>query len=124
MELKKYENIFIASKYDDIYEILKIVDIHATAYSTSGLEALSFGKPNIFINVGININDLLDVIDEKTSFIISEPQQFVKKMEHILSDYESVSKNALKISKEYFKPNAKQNIANFLTSIGIDIKPD
>lgn len=121
-DVKKHKNIFLASKYDDIYAILKVVDIHSTVYSTSGLEALAFGKPNIFIDVGMSIKDMFDVIDEKTSFIVNTPQRFIKKLEYIIANYDSISQDALKISETFFKPNAKKNFEIFLNSIGIRIK--
>jgi len=121
-DIEKIENMFIANKYDDIYEILKVIDIHSTAYSTSGLEALAFGKPNIFIDVGkTTIEEIIKVIDNKTSFLVSSTQEYVTKMEYIVSHYESLSKKAIKKSEIFFKPNAKKNIERFLKSIGISI---
>ena len=124
LDVKNYENIFLSSKYDDIYEMLKVVDIHSTVYSTSGLEALAFGKPNIFIDVGISIKGMFDIIDDKSSFIVNSPEHFIGKLEYIISNYESISKEGLKAAEKFFKPNAKKNIANFLNSIGINIKND
>lgn len=119
-EMKKYSNIFLSSKYDDTYEIFKIINIHSTVYSTSGLEALVFGKPNIFIDVGeTTVQDIIEIVDEKASFLVSSSKQFIEKLEHILADYNRISKNALEASKKFFKPNAKKNIENFFDSIGI-----
>jgi len=124
-DMEKIENMFIASKYDDIYEMLKVADIHSTVYSTSGLEALAFGKPNIFIDVGkTTIEDIIDVVDNKTSFLVSSPKEYMGKIEYIISHYELLSKEAIKKSETFFKPNAKKNIETFLKSIGINIKND
>ena len=114
------ENMFIPNKYDSIYEILKVVDIHSTVYSTSGLEALAFGKPNIFIDVGkTNIEDIIHVVDNKVSFLVSSPQEYIEKVEYIFSDYEKLSKEVKKVAEKFFKPNAKKNIETFLKSVGI-----
>ena len=124
-DIEKIENMFIANKYDDIYEILKVIDIHSTAYSTSGLEALAFGKPNIFIDVGkTTIEEIINIIDNKTSFLVSSTQEYMAKMEYIISHYESLSKEAVKKSEVFFKPKANKNIETFLSSIGITIKND
>lgn len=124
-DMEKIENMFIANKYDDIYEMLKVADIHSTAYSTSGLESLAFGKPNIFIDVGkTTIEEIINIIDNKTSFLISSTQEYAAKMEYIILHYKSLSKEAVKKSESFFKPNAKKNIANFLNSIGINITND
>lgn len=124
-DMEKIENMFIASKYDDIYEMLKIVDIHSTVYSTSGLEALAFGKPNIFVDVGkTTIEEIINIIDNKTSFLVSSTQEYMAKMEYIISHYESLTKEAIKKSEVFFKPNANKNIETFLSSIGITIKND
>lgn len=124
-DMGKNENIFIADKYGDIYEILKVIDIHSTAYSTSGLEALAFGKPNIFIDTGkTSIKEIIDVVDNQTSFMVASPQQFIERINYIISNYKSISKEAIKASEMFFKPNAKENIEKFLKIIGIKTKND
>ena len=117
-DMGKYQNIFLASKYDDTYELMKIADIHSTVYSTSGIEALAFGKPNIFIEVKkTNMKEIIYIVDNRTSFIVNSPQQYIKKLEYILLNYERLSKEALKTSEIFFKPNALQNIKEFLETI-------
>jgi CDP-glycerol glycerophosphotransferase (TagB/SpsB family) len=118
-DMIEYENIFLAGKYDDIYEIFKIADIHSTVYSTSSLEALAFGKPNIFINVGINIASIFDIIDEKSCFMVSKPDQYIEILKNILKNYENAKENAIRQSKKFFKPNAKENTLNTLKSLKI-----
>ncbi len=122
-DMRKYGNIFLTNKYDDPYEILKVVDIHSTVYSTTAIEALAFGKPNIFIElVGkTSIREIIDIVDNRTSFMTVSPPQFIETLEYIISNYESVSRAALKTSEAFFKPNAKKNFENFLNSIGIHI---
>ena len=117
-DMKKYENIFLVDKYEDFYEILKAVDIHSTFYSTTGIEALAFGKPNIFIDFGkTSMKDMMNIVDNKSSFIVSSPAQFVEKIQYILSNYENISKNAMKKSEVFFKPNAKDNFRKFYFSL-------
>jgi len=115
-DIKKYNNVFLADKYGDIYEFLKIIDIHSTVSSTSGIEALVYGKPNIYVDVGTSVQDIFDVIDEKSSFLVNSSHQFMEKLKYIISNYESVSKEAEKKSILYFKPNALKNMKKFLDS--------
>jgi len=120
--IKRHRNIFLASKYGDVYEMLKVADIHSTVYSTSGIEALAFGTPNIFVDVGkTNMKELIDVVDNRTSFMVTSPRQFMEKLDYIISNYESTSKNALKTSEVFFKQNAKKNFEKFLSSLDIEI---
>jgi hypothetical protein len=124
-DMEKSENIFITDKYDDVYEILKVIDIHSTVYSTSGLESLAFGKPNIFIDVGkTSIKKIIDVVDNQTSFMVASPQQFIERTNHIISNYKIISKDTIRVSEMFFKPNAKENIEEKLKIIGINTKHD
>ena len=112
-----HKNIFVANKYSDTYEILKAVDLHSTVYSTTGLETLVFGKPNIFIDMkGIYKNS-----ENRKPCIVLTPQQFIEKLEYIISNYESISREALKTSEVFFEPNVKKNFERFFNSIDIGI---
>ena len=119
-DLRRYKNIFLASKYEDTYEIFKVVDVHSTVYSTSGLEALAFGKPNIYIDIGkTSIEDMLHVVDNKSSFIASSPSRYIKILKGIIEDYDSISRKAEISAEKIFKSNAKRNIEKFFNSLGI-----
>ncbi|RKX93400.1 MAG: hypothetical protein DRP84_08530 [Spirochaetes bacterium] len=119
-DLRRYKNIFLASKYEDTYEIFKVVDVHSTVYSTSGLEALAFGKPNIYIDIGkTSIEDMIHVVDNKSSFIASSPSRYIKILKEIIEDYDSISRKAEISAEKIFKSNAKRNIEKFFNSLGI-----
>lgn len=119
-ELETYENILLVNRYDDLYEIMKIADIHSTITSTSGIEALAFGKPNIFIDMGrVNIKENIEIIDEKTSFLVNSTNQFVDKINHIISNYNLISNQAAQTSEKFFKKNSKKNFENYLKTIEI-----
>jgi len=112
-----FKNVFVVNKYGDTYAILKAIDVHSTVYSTTGIETLAFGKPNIFMDIkGIHKN-----LENDELYIVSTPPQFIETLEYIISNYESVSRAALKTSEAFFKHNAKKNFENFLNSIGIHI---
>jgi hypothetical protein len=118
-DMETYQNIFLADKYGDLYELLQVIDIHSTVYSTSAIESLAFGKPNMFLDIGINIQDLFDIIDEKSSFLLKSPKQFIERLDYVVSHYGSVSKAAYKASEKFYKGQAKKNFEKFLSSINI-----
>jgi len=115
-DLHKYKNIFATEKYDDPYEIFKIIDIHTTLYSTSSLEALSFGKPNIFLDIG-NIKEMFDIVDNKSSFNAKNPEEYLDKLEFIISNYENVSKEAKKAGTEFYNEKPKEKLEEFLKNL-------
>jgi len=115
--LKKYCNIYVTNKYDNTYEIFKVIDVHSTVYSTSGLEALAFGKPNIFIQAGTNIKDFFDIVDNTSSYMASSTQEFIQHLEHIKSHYNDISKEIGKKAVLFFKPNPLGNVKKFLDSM-------
>jgi len=117
-ELRKYENIFLTDKYDDLYEIFKITDIHSTLYSTSSLEALSFGKPNIFLDIG-NIKEMFDIVDEKASFNAKNPDIYIEKLNYVISNYKKVSNEAEKVGNGFYKKNPKENLKKFLEKLNL-----
>jgi CDP-glycerol glycerophosphotransferase (TagB/SpsB family) len=111
--LAKFDNITLADKYEDTFDLFNKADIHSTVYSTSGLEAMSFGKPNIFID----IYELLEI--KNNYFIVSTPKQFVTRAGEILSNYKTASDQAREISKNFFKPFASRNLKNLFTKLEI-----
>lgn len=118
----KFENVCVVNKYTSTYDLFKLVYIHTTVFSTSSIEALSFGVPNIILNVGEGYSEnIKEIIDEKSSYMIDNVDQYIQKMNLILSDYKIHSKNAFQKSKEYFRPHAIKNFKDFLIKLDINI---
>jgi CDP-glycerol:poly(glycerophosphate) glycerophosphotransferase len=110
-----HSNIYIANKYEDTYDLFKVSDIHSTVYSTSGLEALAFAKPNIFIDIGkISISNIFDIVDNKTCYIVYKPEQYLKLVEYLIKNYNKISKEALRKSHKYFYPDSEKNLKTYL----------
>jgi len=111
--LEKFDNIVLVDKYEDTFKLFSEVDMHSTVYSTSGLEAMAFGKPNIFVDIcGItNENDC--------PFIVSSPDDFFDIVQYILSNHDEISRKATEISKMFFKSSSNENIKEFFSKIGI-----
>jgi len=107
--LKNHKNVLLIDKYEDIYNILKMVDIHATVYSTSGLEAMAFGKPSIFIDI-FGITNITN-----SPFIVTTPTQFVETVKYILSKYDELSQKTLEAAEIFFKSSSEKNIKKFFT---------
>lgn len=120
-KLQEVKNLLFVNKYDDLYEIMKFIDIHSTVSSTSGLEALTFGKPNIFIDIcgRSSIKENIEILDDVVSFLVNSPNQFIEKTNYILLNYTSISNKAIQVSDKFFKKNAKKNLTDFLKTLGI-----
>ncbi len=112
-KLSKYPNIIPINKYEDTFKLFTIADIHSTVYSTSGLEAMAFGVPNIFVDI-YNMTNIKD-----TLYVVSSPNQFIQSVKHILTNYEDASKETLAIAKLFFTPNTEKNFKEFFNSLGI-----
>jgi len=116
----KCKNVFLVNKKENLYDILKVIDIHSTVYSTGSIDALSFGIPNIFINFEnkqIDMSKMIDIVDNKTSFSIDNPKQFTEKIKHIRSHYSKITEDSKEVSKKFFKPYSKERLKSFFNNI-------
>ena len=111
-DMNTHENIILANKYEDTFKLFKIVDAHSTIYSISGLEAMAFGKPNIFVD----ICNLMEKID--TRFIADTPRKFIDTIQDVISDSKS-SRQALELADMFYKSEPDKNFKNFFTKLGI-----
>ncbi|MBN2602741.1 MAG: hypothetical protein JXA91_01250 [Candidatus Thermoplasmatota archaeon] len=116
----KNQNIFLTDKFTNIYDLFKTSSIHSTVFSTSAIESLAFGIPNIFIYVKGNFSEnIQDLLDEKSCQLARNIEEYVIKLEKIINNYVEYSKNAKQKSELYFKSNAIQNFKNFVKNIEI-----
>jgi UDP-N-acetylglucosamine:LPS N-acetylglucosamine transferase len=103
------ENILLIDRKKDIYSLLASVDIHMTICSTTMLEALAFGVPNILVaSEELDIKEL-GIVDNKTSYFIKNHNEFVQTMKDIkkLKDIKTESKKEF---ERYFKKDALKHI--------------
>lgn len=102
-DLQNYRNVRVLDKYEDIFKIFTVIDIHSTVYSTSGLEAMAFGRPNIFVDIYkiMKINH--------SPFIVTTPKEFVASVQTILSHYSDYSAQTLNAANQFFKPASQKN---------------
>jgi len=112
------DNICIARKYDDVYELFKVSDVHSTVYSTSALEALSFSMPNLFIDVGKrSVSDIFDIVDNKSSFIVNDTNEYLLILDKIFKNYKKISEKASQKAICYFQPNPEQFLPHLISNI-------
>lgn len=120
--LKPCNNVFLVNKKENLYEILKVVDIHSTVYSTGSIDALSFGIPNIFIyfeNKRIDMSKLIDIVDNKTAFTINNPKQFIERINYIKNNYSTISEEVKEISKKFFEPYSTKKLKSFFNEMDV-----
>lgn len=110
------KNILLVDQKKDIYSLLALVDIHMTVFSTTMLEALAFGVPNILVaSDHIDVMDI-GVIDNKTTYFVNTPEEMIQAIEHIkkTKDILEKAKNKAEI---YFRKDALKNIEKELEII-------
>jgi len=112
-KLSKYTNIIPINKYEDTFKLFTIADIHSTVYSTSGLEAMAFGVPNIFADI-YNMTNIKD-----TPYIVTSPDQFIQSVKYILSNYEKTSQETLAVAKLFFTPTPEKHLKEFFSKLGV-----
>jgi UDP-N-acetylglucosamine:LPS N-acetylglucosamine transferase len=111
--IEKYEmlrnkyNLKIIDKTENLYEVLKKAKYHATVFSTSAIESLFFGIPNIIIPWKNYENNLDFLVDNKTSIKYNE------KLSKILK---TLDKNRDKtiLKGEYFFHDWDQEKADYI----------
>jgi CDP-Glycerol:Poly(glycerophosphate) glycerophosphotransferase len=105
------DNIILIDKYEDTFKLFAIADIHSTVYSTSGLEAMAFAVPNIFVD----IYHLLHDID--TLYIVATPTEFVSSIQTILTTYDASSKETKAVADLFFTPSSQKRFAEFFKTL-------
>jgi len=121
--LKKIDNIYVTDKYINTYELFKIANVHSTVFSTSSIEALAFRIPNIIIDIGGGYTEnIQEIIDQNSSFIVKTADHYLQILDIIFSDYDKFSKNAAKKSIQYYQPDAMTNFREFMKIIQKDRK--
>lgn len=102
----------------NFYTAVGRVDIHSTIYSTTAIEALSLGVPNILVNIdNQSLEQLGNVIgDNPYTEIVNTPEEFVNalnKFENVNSK-DVANSNAYNIQPE-FKKNIKQEVKRLMS---------
>lgn len=112
-QLKKHKHIILIDKYEDTFTLFSVADIHSTVYSTSGLEAMAFGTPNIFV-------DLYNLADDTTTpYLVRSPTQFVSSVTAILANYQDAVVETKAVADLFFTPSPTQHLTKFFTDLQI-----
>jgi hypothetical protein len=112
-DLRKNKHIILIDKYEDTFKLFSLADIHSTVYSTSGLEAMAFGTPNIFVDISNMIQGTA------TPYIVATPTQFVESVRTILSHYPDAVVETKAVADLFFTPEPEKHFRNFFTDINL-----
>jgi hypothetical protein len=112
-DMKTNKHIILIDKYEDTYKLFPSADIHSTVYSTSGLEAIAFGIPNIFI-------DISNIIQQPAApYIITSSNQFVESVQSILSSYQASILEMKALADFFYTPCPEKRFKQFFIDLGI-----
>jgi hypothetical protein len=110
LEVPNLDNFYLSlDEKEDIYKLLKMADIHVTVYSTVCLEALSFGVPNIMVNMDnfskLYFNEILN--DDSHTVYVNNIDEFLK----VINFYKFAKREEIiEKSKYFFAENHKLRI--------------
>jgi hypothetical protein len=103
-----FKNVEIISD-KNLYDLLPKIKYHATVFSTSAIESLYFGVPNIIIPWKGYENQLDFLIDNETSILYNKPLEIIIKM--------LKSKKAIEKGKYFFQDWNQEKIDELLKVI-------
>jgi len=112
-KMQQHSHLILVDKYEDTFKLFALADIHSTVYSTSGLEAMAFAVPNIFVDI-FKLTHITD-----TPYIVSTPAEFVSSIRAILSEYETSSKETKAVADLFFTPSPEQRFNEFFKTMGL-----
>lgn len=112
-ELTNHKHIILVDKYEDTFQLFPLIDIHSTAFSTSGLEAMAFGKPNIFVDI------YKMMYNPDTQYIVTSPTQFIESVKNILSNYADAVAENKAIADLFFTPIPEKHFKDFFVRLGL-----
>lgn len=106
----------VTFSHQDFYSTLVTADLHCTVYSTTAIESLSLGVPNILVNIdGQSLEQLGSVLGQNEyTEVVDSPEEFITAFIKLKdSDPEFVKKS----NEENIMTHYKQNIAQFLKEV-------
>jgi hypothetical protein len=106
-DLRKNNHIVLIDKYEDTFKLFSVADIHSTVYSTSGLEAMAFGTPNIFVDI-YNITP-----NTGTPYIARSPAQFIESINTIFANYQDAMAETKAVADLFFTPSPEEHFKKF-----------
>ncbi len=107
------KHIILIDKYEDIFQLFNIADIHSTVYSTSGLESMAFSVPNIFV-------DLYNITPKtETPYLVHSPAEFIHSVTTILAHYQDAVIETKAVAGLFFTPSPEKHLKKFFTELNI-----
>jgi hypothetical protein len=112
-DMMNYDHIVLIDKYEDTCKLFSSADIHSTVYSTSGLESIAFGIPNIFVDIFKMIQGTA------TPYIVSSPTKFTESVRTILAQYHDSVSETKAVADLFFTPSPEKHFKKFFTQMDI-----
>lgn len=110
----KFKNVIFYEGSQKFYELIQQVDIHGTVYSTTFLESLYFGKPNIILDIDNYPKKYYDKIIGNNHSFIKCSKEKEKILDFVMQDFH-VSKHEIRESiNEYFNTSFLKNLKESL----------
>lgn len=110
----KFKNVIFYEGSQKFYELIQQVDMHGTVYSTTFLESLYFGKPNIILDIDNYPSKYYNKIIEKNYSFIKCSKEKEEVLNFVMKDF-NVPKDKIKESvNEYFNTSFLKNLKNSL----------
>ena len=106
------DNVIVV-KDENFYELMMLVDFHATVYSTCAIEAPSLGVQNILINIdGLSKRFYGNVLnDNRVTRYADTPEEFVS----IANSFEKLDTDTIaKLNEDLIAVNYERNISELL----------
>ena len=112
----KHNLELILDKTVNSLEIMKVADVHSTVYSTSYFESVFFELPNIFIEALRYSKNIEDFVDDETSFLAKDINQYLTYLNSIKTDA-SLAQNLHKKKYFYYRSDALNTMSNIIDKI-------
>jgi hypothetical protein len=97
----------------DFYSTIKTCAVHSTVYSTTAIESLSLGVPNILINIEGQAEEQLSSVLGTNPFtkMVNTPEEFCEAFNMLIG---APSLDVMQSNTSCYTPGYKENISSFL----------
>lgn len=109
------KQLFFSNK--DFYSSVVTADIHSTVYSTTAIESLSLGVPNILVNIDNQSKEqLLEALSENPyTIVVESPDEFIQAVSKLVSsDRDKVMNSNNRNIKSNYRVNIKKVLKDLM----------
>lgn len=117
-QIESFKNVSILKNRNiNSLQIMKIAYVHVTVYSTSFLESFFMGVPTIFVYIEKMSDSILEFVDNKTTFLVKTPEEFIQKISFLSTNMKYIKKQLVKLSQKYYCKNSLENMTKKIKEI-------